>query len=189
VEEQVRLDPLSPVTWFGPAFTARYNGRFQEAVPGARRAIELAGASSPLHIYAAWSLASAGLSEEAISILRQVASDLEGSVNGECADFCRHALSGNADDALTHLTPALEEAASRVEFFALIVGEANALIGRNDDAIRWTRTAVDRGFINYPFLARHSQYLNPVRADPRFQQLLAEVRPRWEAVVEWERSL
>jgi len=189
VEEAVRLDPLSPVTWFGPAFTAQYNGRFQEAVPGARRAIELSAASSPLHIYAAWSLAAAGLAAEATSILQQVASDLEGSVNGEWAHFCRHALSGNEDDALTHLTPALEEAASRVEFFALIVGEANALIGRTDDAIRWTRIAVGRGFINYPFLAQHSEFLNPVRADPRFQQLLGEVRPRWESVVEWERSL
>jgi hypothetical protein len=90
---------------------------------------------------------------------------------------------------LTHLTPALEEAASRVEFFALIVGEANALIGRTDEAIRWTRTAVGRGFINYPFLAQHSEFLKPVRGDPRFQQLLGEVRPRWESVVEWERSL
>jgi hypothetical protein len=124
-----------------------------------------------------------------MSVLQRVASDLEGNVNGEWAEFCRNALSHGSSGTMAHVTPTLEAAASRVEFFALIMGEANALIGRSDDAIKWTRTAVDRGFINYPFLAQHSQFLNPIRDDSRFQQLLVELRPRWEAVVAWERSL
>ena len=188
VNEQVRLDPLTAATWFGPAFSAQYNGRFAEAASGARRAIELSAANSPLRVYAAWSLASAGLREEAIPVLQRVGSRLGSSANGAWARFCAHALIGNVDEAVRQVTPALESAASRVEFFALIMSEANALIGRNDEALRWTRTAVGRGFINYPFLAQHSHFLRPVRGDQRFQRLLEEVRPRWEAVVAWERS-
>ncbi len=131
------------------------HGRFQEAVAPARRVIELAGASSPLHIYASWNLANAGQRDEAMGVLKQVGSDLDGTVNGTWALFYMHALAGKADEALTHVTPELEQAASFVEFFALVMGDAYALIGRNDDAVRWIRIAVSRGFINYPFLSRH----------------------------------
>ena len=39
--------------------------------------------------------------------------------------------------------------------------------------------AVDRGFINYPFLARHDPFFEDLRGDPRFQRLLQTVRGRW----------
>jgi hypothetical protein len=45
-------------------------------------AIELAGLTSPLHIYAAWILASAGLRDEAMDLLELASSDPAGSVNG-----------------------------------------------------------------------------------------------------------
>ena len=40
--------------------------------------------------------------------------------------------------------------------------------------------AVDQGFINYPFLAKYDDFLEPVRHDPRGQVLLARVRREWE---------
>jgi len=188
VDEQIRLDPLMPVSWFGPAYTAHYNGRFDDAVPGARRALELAGPSSPLHIYSAWTLASAGVRGEARAVLERVASDLDGTVNGSWASFCLEALSGNEARAVAHLTSALETAASFVDFFALTIAEASAVLGRLDDAVRWTRIATDRGFINYPYLADHSPFLAPIRDDPRYQAMLRDVKPRWEHVVAWERG-
>jgi len=73
------------------------------------------------------------------------------------------------------------------EFAAMFTADAFALIGRHDDAVHWVRAAVDHGFINHPFLAEHDPFLTEVRDEPGFLQLLEEVRPRWEAVVEWER--
>ena len=37
-----------------------------------------------------------------------------------------------------------------------------------------------RGFINYPFLARHDPFFETVRSHPRFKQLLDVVHDRWE---------
>jgi hypothetical protein len=39
--------------------------------------------------------------------------------------------------------------------------------------------AVDRGFINHPFLARYDPCFEPVRGHPEFQQLLEAVDARW----------
>ena len=49
-----------------------------------------------------------------------------------------------------------------------------------DRAIHWLSIAVDRGFINYPYLAHHDPFLKTVRTDSRFQELVATVRERWE---------
>jgi len=51
------------------------------------------------------------------------------------------------------------------------------------------RVIIGRGFINYPFLAHHDPFLTSIRADARFDSLMVALRPRWEAIVEWERPL
>ncbi len=39
----------------------------------------------------------------------------------------------------------------------------------------------------HPFLAEYDPFLEDVRGEPGFRKLLDEVRPRWDAVVAWER--
>jgi TolB-like protein len=188
-EEAVRVDPLTSISWLSLAFSRHINGRFADVPELARKIVELATASSPQQIYAAWYLASAGLRDEAMSILEPVGADLSGTVNGSWALFLMHALAGDADRALAEVTPELERAASFVEVFALAIADGFAAIERHDEAIAWTRTAVRRGFINYPFLSRHDPFLEAVREHPRFQELLTEVKPHWEAAGAWERSV
>ena len=64
-----------------------------------------------------------------------------------------------------------------------------AILGCKREAIRSLCTAVELGFINYPNLSADADFLESLRDDPEFQALMAEVKPRWEAVVEWERGL
>jgi len=162
------------------------NGRFQEAAPAARRAIERSPGASALHILGAWQIAEAGLKEEASEILGRVGVALEGSVNGSHALFLKNALEGNAELALSHATPEMERAI-RSDHFTRTIADGYALIGRRADAVRWIRIAIDCGFINYPCLAQHDPFLSSVRTDPGFQELMDGLKVRWEAVVEWER--
>jgi eukaryotic-like serine/threonine-protein kinase len=189
VNEVLRIDPLYPIAWFGPAFTNHLYGKVQDAVPAARRAVELAGATSPLHIYAAWILASAGLRDEAMDLLARASGALAGSLNGSWAAFLHAVLAGDADGARAHESPALLKAASLVESAARVMISAYALLGRTDDALEWTRIAISRGFTNYPFLTQHDPFLDSIRSDPRFIALMRDLRPRWEAILIWERGL
>ncbi len=186
VDRLVRDDPLSAITHLVVSSYQWVNGRFPEAVDAGRRACAMAPAASMVPFIAGMQIAAAGLRDEAGEILGRTGALLAGTPLGSGASFLQHAVMGDRDGALRFATPVME-AALQNEFASMFAAEAYALIGRRDDAVRWVGKAVERGFINYPFLAEYGAFLDDVRQEPGFQQLLARVKPRWEAVVEWER--
>jgi TolB-like protein len=187
VDRLVQVDPLTPVTPLVVCAHHILRGQYLEAAIAARRAIEMAPVPSMLHVLAAWTIAEAGFAEEACQTLGRVGTLMGDTVLGSWALFLKHAREGNVHQALSCVTPEVEQAMMGNEFTSRTVVHGYALLGRADDAFRWLRTAIDRGFINYPSLER-DQFLGSLRDDPRFRQLMDEVRPRWEAVVAWERS-
>jgi serine/threonine protein kinase len=58
-----------------------------------------------------------------------------------------------------------------------------ALVNERELAFRWLEHWVDRGSINYPWLAHGDPFLEPLRREPRFQRLLDRIKPEWEAFV------
>ena len=62
-----------------------------------------------------------------------------------------------------------------------MLAQAYALAAMPDEALACLKVAVDRGFINYPFLANHDPFFEGIRTLPAFQELLAVVRDRWQA--------
>jgi serine/threonine protein kinase len=187
VERIVRIDPLTPVTQSVVSTWHNVNGRHREVAPAARRAVSMAPTPSMLHILCAWEIAEAGFHEEACAILARVRTAMDGTAAGSWASFLMHALQRNAEAALVQVTPELEQVLAGNEIGARTAAHGYVLLGRLDDALRWLRTAVGGGFIHYPCLTEHDAFLGPLRADPRFGQLMDEVRPRWEAVIAWER--
>ena len=111
----------------------------------------------------------------------EVSSALGSSAYGSLSAFLAHALQGDATGAVAHVTPLLEQAARWVEYLGWMLAGGYALIGRRDDAMRWLREAVDRGFINYPLLAKRDPHLEPLRGDAEYQALMQQVHRRWQA--------
>jgi pentatricopeptide repeat protein len=79
------------------------------------------------------------------------------------------------------MTSEFEAGAKRDMQTAWIVASGYAKLGIVDEAVAWLREAMNRGFIHYPFLAEYEPFLARVRSDPRVQEVLSEVRRRWEA--------
>jgi non-specific serine/threonine protein kinase len=102
------------------------------------------------------------------------------TVPARLASFLTHALAGNADGVHAALTPDIETAATATELFPRILAQGYAVAGMPDRALYWLEIAIERGFINYPFLARYDPFLASLRADPRFVQLMDFLRGRWE---------
>jgi TolB-like protein/tetratricopeptide (TPR) repeat protein len=187
VDRAVQIDPLTPITW-GVVSTYHWvNGRGDEAAAAAHRAASMASAPSMLDVIAGWQIASSGRHRQAIEILDRVARSAAGTPVAAGVWFLASALRGSGADALPD--PDLMRATLRNEFVACFMADAYALAGRTDDALEWLGAAVRYGLINYPFLTEHDPFLAPLRDDPRFKMLTADVRPRWESIVAWERTI
>jgi TolB-like protein/Tfp pilus assembly protein PilF len=176
-----RVDPLTPIGWLNVVVAHTGKGRFADAVLVARHLMTLLDPYSPIWIHAAWQpLVPAGERAEAREILAQYATRAPSEMYRALARFLVAAIDGDAAAARQYMTPAVERAASMQEHLARVLGDAYAQLGHVESALRWLRASIDRGMIHYPLLT-HDVLLDPIRYDPRFEELLALVKRRWEA--------
>ena len=179
-EDAQRMDPLNPLVWTQTSYARAQSGRFAESEEAARRAMGLTDPGNPVRAYIAFALAAIGHRDEAIIVLEEVSAALGATPYGSLSAFFARALQGDAEGAIGHVTPLLEKSAHWVEYLAWMLADGYALIGRRDEALRWLKEAVNRGFINYPFLTGDA-FLASIRGDAEYQALMQQVHQRWQA--------
>ncbi len=177
-----RLAAVDPMTGgINPSWYAFYNGRFEDAVEGYRLEWEM----DPESPYARWAhgitLATAGHLEEASEILTSIVEDSPDAWFALIARFVVAALREDPAGARAAMTPEFEAGAKRDMQAAWHVASGYAKLGMVDEAVTWLRQAMNRGFVHYPFLAEYEPFLARIRSDPRVQEVLSEVKERWEA--------
>jgi serine/threonine-protein kinase len=186
-ERCLLLDPLHFLPSMVMMVYHWVNGALGECVPRARRALSMTSRRSMVPLLTSMPLAAAGLKEEGADVLSELATDMRDTPLGLMAVHQLAGLRGDRAGVIAATTPAFEATLGN-EFTAFHAAESFALVGLVEEAVRFARLAVKRGFINYPFLAEHEPFLTEVRRTDEFKRLLDEVRPRWDAVVEWERK-
>ena len=117
---------------------------------------------------------------ESFQDLGQIVEDSPGTPQGLFARFCVAALRGDRDGTIAAMTPELEVHGQRDLQFSWMIGSCYAMLGMVDEAVAWLRQAMKRGFINYPFLAEQEPFLARIRSQPQFQEVMEEVKQRWE---------
>ena len=188
VELLVQTDPLSPPTPLLAAIHHWLHTSPVEAAKAARRAMQVAPEPSMLHITACWVIAASGCVDEAIGLFARASATTSSAALATQLRFFQHVLERDTIRALALLTPELEHAFQN-EYHCRIMAEAMAMLGRTDDAHQWLRTAIQYGFIHYPNVSATDAFLAPLRGEPAFVAVIAELRPRWEAVVRWEAEM
>jgi serine/threonine protein kinase len=186
VDRLVAIDPLRPQSPLCLAMYYGLHGPAELAAQPARRSIELSPEPSLLHCSAGVWLAIAGQRAEAAAIFDRLTA-FKTDLRGTFASFFKCAIEGDADGALRVITPEMERSFSN-EFLCLMIATGYAWLDRKDDAVRMLRAAVGLGFINYPHLTA-SALAESLKTHREYEALVAAVKPRWEAVVAWERGL
>ena len=92
----------------------------------------------------------------------------------------RQVTEADAKDPAACVGEELMARARKVEWWSCWMAECYAFIDEQDLALDWLENAVERGFINYPFLANHSKIFRTLDGNPRFGELLSRVRTAWE---------
>jgi TolB-like protein len=175
------LDPLTPLTRCLPGFADVSEGQLESAIEPYRQMFEMDAGNPMARLFYVWILALNERRDDLVRVLDGFSPAEHDSVPAKVARFLGHVVLEREPAASEAITPEVEAVAAANDVFARFLAEGYAMVGAADDAIRWATVAVHHGYINYPFLARHDPCFEPVRNDPRFQQLLEAVRSRWQA--------
>lgn len=180
INQLLAIDPLTPLTRCMPGFADLMEGNLPAAIAPYRQMVEMDPGNPMTRLFYAGILALNGCSSEVTAIAETVPPQVKDTIPARLTSFLAHALAGNRTAALAVLTPEIETIANATDVLPRFLAHGYAAAGMPDGAIHWLSIAVDRGFINYPFLAHHDPFLKSLRTDSRFRQLLATVRERWE---------
>lgn len=173
------IDPLTPLTRCLPGWADQLEGRFESAVGPYRDMFALDPDNPMARVFLVYVLAAAKHHKEAEQIARELPEGMQNSPPGRIINLMRRALAGEDTDRITG--PAADALASSTDIFPRFAAQAYALAGNASEAVRWLAVAVDKGFINYPYLSQHDPFLPQIAGDARLERLLSEVEKRWSS--------
>jgi serine/threonine protein kinase/tetratricopeptide (TPR) repeat protein len=164
---------------FNKARIYTHQGLFEEAVAE----IERGRAAEPEHpllkTFLAIALFNHGLVDDAQTLLEDVLRQnphFDGVL--PLMAWCLSAR-GRHDEARALISDRVREIATADHDIALWLASFYSMEGMIDEAVEWVRLAVRIGNDNYPLFA-HTAKLDRLRSDPRFLELLEEMRQRWD---------
>lgn len=176
----IAVDPLTPVHRCMPGFADMMEGRFASAVEPYRQMFELDPGNPMARLFYLLILILNQQAEAVRAIAESFPAEVRDSVPGRIAAFLAHAFAGNLEKMHAAVSAEVEAVATATELFPRLLAQGYALAGIPDRALYWLEIAIDRGFINYPFLAQYDPFFQRLRTDPRFVRLTAIARDRWE---------
>ena len=180
----IAVDPLTPLTRCMPAWADILDGKFAAAVEPYRQMFDMDPSNPMARLFYVWVLILNRRTEEIDRLVGTFPPEVRDTVPARLAEFLAHAVGGRRDRAHATVTPAIETAAATTDVFSRLLAQGYALVDMREQALRWLAVAVDRGFINYPFLTRHDPFFLDIRRDDSFRQLMETVRVRWKSFEE-----
>jgi len=131
-------------------------------------------------LFFAWVLILNRRNDEVNALLKSFPPDQRDTLPARLSFFLANSATGRPSEAKAELTPQIEAIARATDVFPRFLAEGFALVGERESAIQWLQAAINRGFINYPFLSRHDPAFEALRDDSAFKALLETARHRWE---------
>ena len=139
------------------------DGNLAAAVEPYRRMFEMDPGNPMGRLFYVWALALNRRMDAIGAIVEAFPLETKDSVPARLALFLAQALAGNRAAASAVLTPEIEAIATATDLFPRLLAQGYALAGESERALHWLAIAVDRGFINHPFLARHDPFFGSIR--------------------------
>ena len=63
--------------------------------------------------------------------------------------------------------------------YCYFIGQAEALLGRVDEAVSWMVKAARFGYCNWPYIAKVDPLIQKLRGEPAFEAALEEIHCLW----------
>ena len=170
-ERAVEVDPLTPMTQAMLSWPEFFEGRFDLMVEKCLPVYEADTESHIGRIWVAWSNAMAGRLDQALVFTDGITPDSR-SPSASLAVFMRSAWDGRSEEALQAATADILEAARWDDLWSLWMAEGYAVIGEHHRAMDMLERTIRFGICNVTFLSKHDPFLESIRDEPRFAELM-----------------
>jgi TolB-like protein/DNA-binding winged helix-turn-helix (wHTH) protein/Tfp pilus assembly protein PilF len=167
------LDPLSPMinTWLGLRYY--HARRYDEAIEQGRKILEFDPSFAPAHLLLGQAYVQKGLQAEAISELQSAT-----SLSGESPIYMAqvgvaYAAAGRKTEALGVIDQ-LQKVARKSYVSSYGLAQIYAALGNKQQAMKWLQSAYDERAVWMAYL-KVDPVLDPVRSEPRFQELVRQM--------------
>jgi len=172
--------PFDSLNWlFHQALVRLDAGEFRQALGPFREAYERGYKDPAVGFYYAMTAAYCDSFDEANTVIDELVKANPTSSLVNLLQALQLAFQKDKAGALRELTPDVQRTCRRDGGWSYHVGALLALAGAKDEALDWLENAVNRGFINYPFMEKDT-FLNSIRGEEQFKKLMERVKYEWE---------
>ena len=180
LERLKSIDPLFDLLQFALGGLEYLNGHFGDALPYFEKASKLDPAHPAWPMVSAQALASAGQTGNAVAEIDEKALAPDKHPLARLAHILKFALQGEAHSVNELATNEFVEIIWGDLQYTHFMAQCYSLLNRREEGFKWLERAVERGYINYPFLSEIDPLLDNLRPDPRFAELMGRVKSQWE---------
>jgi len=176
----IKVDPFSPFSYGGYILDVMAEGQLDLPVDYLTKWVRMVPQYPVALFFSAQFLAYCNHFKEACALVsKNVQPDMNDAFT-KLSLFVKYAIEGDEKRIKELLTVDFVKTARRDCQTSYFVSGLFALSGMKDKAFAWLENAVDRGFINYPFISEYDPFLKTIRSEPRFKKLMERVKQEWE---------
>jgi len=120
-----------------------------------------------------------GKRDEALAVIDRMQKVDKKNVMAVFSLLMKYAILNDRESALRLITADFRKTCRRDFEWSYWVANRLSFAGANEEALDWLENAVDRGFINYPYMQCDS-FLDNIRGEERFKKLMERTKYEWE---------
>jgi tetratricopeptide (TPR) repeat protein len=180
LERLRQSDPLNSYNHVIQGYWLYFDGQFGTAADAFRKSYQSNHGNPVRRFEYALLLAYNKAFDEAFSVIDQSAKETPNNVGTKFGLLLKFGLLKDKTRALQIMTPDFRKTCRRDFMWSYFVALGFALLGEKNEALDWLENAVNRDFINYPFISKHDIFLDNIRGEERFRRLMERVKYEWE---------
>jgi tetratricopeptide (TPR) repeat protein len=172
-------DPLTPWRHVVKGVCYLYDCRFEPAVERFREFYESDSTGPLAQTLYSNALAYDGRRDEALAVIDRIGTATGRNVETSFCLLLKYAFLKDRESAMSLMTPEFQKTCRRDYEWSYNVACRLSLLGAGEEALDWLENAINRGFINYPFI-QCDPLLDNVRGEEGFRVLAERAKYEWE---------
>ncbi|MFQ6612493.1 MAG: adenylate/guanylate cyclase domain-containing protein [Fidelibacterota bacterium] len=180
VERLEQVDPLTPMSRGIMGLLDLVEGRSDSAVKYVKKWLDMDPQNPAALFFNAQFLAYNRRFDDARALVAENVQVGWNDAFTQASLLVKFAVEGDIKRIEDQITGEMFKTWRRDHQFSYYIAGILALAGRKKAALDWLANAIDRGFINYPFIARYDQLIDPIRGESQFKNLLDKAKHEWE---------